>query len=101
MVRPLKAAKPPTTSWMSALSQVTVMRGACDCAPERARAPRYSSIVSGVVLGRGVVTRAAAPPRPPGAAAARPAADRLDHDANAVRSESIFTCTCPSRFSIR
>src|SRR5947209_7087591 len=65
MVRPLKAANPATTSRRSALSQVTVMRAACDCALSRACSARYSSIETVPSLGAGVTTRAAwpAPPR--------------------------------------
>src|SRR5947199_8664104 len=64
MVRPLKAANPATTSWMSARSQVTVMRGACDWAASAACAARYESIDTGVSLALGGATRAAWPPRP-------------------------------------
>jgi len=63
MVRPLNAAKPATTSRRSALSHVTVMRAACDCALSFACAARYASIVSPSPLCAGVATRAAWPPR--------------------------------------
>src|SRR5436309_1432480 len=59
MVRPLNAAKPATTSRRSALSHVTVMRAACDCALSFAWAARYASIVSPSPLCSGVATRAA------------------------------------------
>src|SRR6266550_1311025 len=58
IVRPLKAAKPATTSSMLALSHCTVIRGACDCSASARCAARYSSID----IDRpsvGVVTRAA------------------------------------------
>src|SRR2546427_8916602 len=45
MVRPLNAAKPATTSRRSALSHVTVMRAACDCALSDAWATRYASML--------------------------------------------------------
>src|SRR5207253_4915045 len=64
MVRPLNAANPATTSWMSARSQVTVMRGACDWAASAACAARYASIETGVSLTLGGATRAAWPPGP-------------------------------------
>ena len=60
MVRPLKAANPATTSMISALSHVTVMRGARDCAASRAWAARYCSMADSASLAWGVVTRAAA-----------------------------------------
>ncbi len=115
MVRPLNAANPATTSWMSARSQVTVMRGACDWAASAACAARYASIETGVSLTLGGATRAAWPPRAPGTpgtpgsrpglvgtagGGARVATMRLDHAPNAVRSAPILTRTCPSRFSI-
>jgi hypothetical protein len=40
MVRPDRAAKPDTTSAISALSQVTVMRGSCRCCERGAVAGR-------------------------------------------------------------
>jgi len=108
MVRPLNAAKPATTSRMSELSHVTVMRGACDCSPSRACAARYSSIESSGPLAAGVTTRAACPPRLEGgdagagalATSGTLAALWLDHAANAVRSVPIFTRTWPARRSI-
>src|SRR5207244_6739081 len=97
MVRPLNAANPATTSWMSARSHVTVMRGACDCSASEACAARYESIDTGFSLGRAGATRAAWPPRLGGGAVAatgagaggggggRVATMRLDHAAKAVR----------------
>src|SRR5438552_14038168 len=64
MVRPLNAAKPATTSRRSALSHVTVMRAACDCALSDAWATRYASTLEPSPLCAGVATRAAWPPRP-------------------------------------
>src|SRR5207249_8401299 len=64
MVRPLNAAKPATTSRRSALSHVTVMRAACDCALSDAWAARYASMLEPSPLCAGVATRAAWPPRP-------------------------------------
>src|SRR5438034_4012536 len=97
IVRPLNAAKPATTSRRSALSHVTVMRGACDWTLSEAWAARYASIVSVSVPGVGVATRAACPPRlaagcaraAAGAAAALTGgdADSLDHASNPVRSD--------------
>ena len=112
MVRPLNAANPATTSWMSARSQVTVMRGACDWAASAACAARYESIETGVSLALGGATRAACPPRlgsgavpatgagAGGGGGGRVATMRLDHAPNAVRSAPILTRTWPSRFSI-
>src|SRR5256886_13937482 len=101
MVRPLNAANPATTSWMSALSHVTVMRGACDCAASLACAARYSSIDSASVLALGEATRAAWPPRLGAAGAVAGsgvvplggalATVWLVHAAKAVRSAPIFT----------
>src|SRR5213078_5220897 len=65
-VRPLNAAKPATTSRISELSHVTVIRGACDCSPSRAWAARYASIESSAPLAAGAATRAASPARTPG-----------------------------------
>src|SRR5438132_2646261 len=87
MVRPLNAAKPATTSRRSALSHVTVMRAACDCALSDAWATRYASTLEPSPLCAGVATRAAWPPRPAArcatggttAAGSALAADRLDH----------------------
>src|SRR5947208_15427879 len=102
MVRPLNAAKPATTSWMSARSHVTVMRGACDCAASEACAARYASIDTGFSLAPGGATRAARPPRLGSGAVAATGAGAggggggnvatlsLDHAANAVRSVPIL-----------
>src|SRR5947199_296666 len=62
MVRPLNAANPATTSRRSALSHVTVMRAACDCALSRACVARYSSIETVAPLAAGVTTLAASVP---------------------------------------
>src|SRR2546425_10311979 len=102
MVRPLKAANPATTSMISALSHVTVMRGARDCAASRAWAARYSSIADSASPAWGVVTRAAAVAAADGATgwgAAAPAV-ALDHAAKDVRSDPMRTRTCPSVFWI-
>src|SRR5947208_2423623 len=87
MVRPLNAAKPATTSRRSALSHVTVMRAACDCALSDAWAARYASMLEPSPLCAGVATRAAWPPRPAArcatggttAAGGALATDGLDH----------------------
>src|SRR2546428_13134001 len=100
MVRPLKAANPATTSMTSALSQVTVMRGARDCAASRAWVARYWSIADSASLAWGVVTRAAAVGAGvTGWGAAAPAVV-LDHAANDVRSDPKRTRTFPSVFWI-
>ncbi|PYO84956.1 MAG: hypothetical protein DMD65_01955, partial [Gemmatimonadetes bacterium] len=100
MVRPLNAANPATTSRRSALSHVTVIRAACDCALSRACVARYSSIETVAPLAAGVTTRAASVPALRAAAGAAAgvtggtlAATWLDHAANAVRSVPIFTRT--------
>src|SRR5439155_1747884 len=105
IVRPLNAANPATTSWMSARSHVTVMRGARDCAASLACAARYSSIDIGLSLVLGGATRAAAPPdRRAAARSSLPgprsatrsggaAASRLDHPANAGRAPPPPTAT--------
>src|SRR2546430_16182994 len=112
MVRPLNAANPATTSWMSARSQVTVMRGACDWAASAACAARYESIDTGVSVALGGATRAAWPPRlgsgavpatgagAGGGGGGRVAAQRLDHPPHAARSAPVFYPTLPSRLSI-
>src|SRR5206468_11701869 len=108
MVRPLNAAKPATTSRKSALSHVTVMRAACDCALSFEWAARYASMLDPSPLCAGVATRAACPPwaAAPGLRAGsvltpdagpgfgeRAATSRLDHASNGVRSEPVLTRT--------
>src|SRR5256712_12699438 len=100
MVRPLKAANPATTSMISALSHVTVMRGARDCAASRAWAARYWSIADSASPAWGVVTRAAAVAAgdgAPGWGAAAPAR-APDHAAKEGRSDPLRTRNCPTDF---
>src|SRR5260370_10505453 len=101
MVRPLNAAKPATTSRRSALSHVTVMRAACDCALSDAWEARYASMLEPSSPCAGVATRAAWPPRLAArcatggttATGGALAADLLDHASNAVRSDPPVTRT--------
>ena len=101
MVRPLNAAKPATTSSMSAPSQVTLMRGACDCSASERCIARYWSIDNagpavGVVTAAGIAVSATGGGATEPDAAATCAAVVLVQDANPVRSVPICTRTWPS-----